>query len=192
MNPIRLEGKLANGKPCYVWACGECQLARETEQEAEDCCKPKMCECGKPVEFPYTVCKQCREETQRKRDQAIYDKAKKVKWEDYDGSMLVCDRDDKFYTDPGEIFDEHYEDPPVWAWGTYGKKLTIDAHEIVERALENDDACEESMECIPDLTELQKALDSVCAQIPETYWEDKTVVVMFEEEAEEYRKERGE
>jgi len=148
-----------------------------------------MCECGKPAEYPYSGCKQCREETRRKRDQAIFDKAKKVKWEDYEGHQLVCDRDDEFYSDPWEIFDTHYTDPPKWAWGTCAKKLTIDAQRVVDDAIDNEGAFEDAPNYVPDLTELQKALDDVCAQIPETYWKDETVVVAFEEEAEEYRKE---
>jgi len=190
VKPVKVEVRiLPDGQPVIEWVCRECRRPWLVELYAEECCKPPTCECGKPAEYPYSGCKECREETRRKREQAIWDKAKKVRWVDYDGVMLICDRDDEFYSDPAEIFDAHYADPPTWAWGTYAKKLKIDAIQVIDDAIENEGFLGDETLPIPDLTELQKALDAVCEQIPETYWEDQTVVVTFEEEAEEYRKE---
>lgn len=186
MDTIKLEGTLPSGKKCWVWVCGKCGNAARTEQEAIDCCKPWLCACGKPAKYYGGICEDCSNQARRKQEQDTHDKAKKVKWKDYDGTWLFCERDGEYYQDLDSLLDAfNGENLPTWAYATYAQKFSMDAEDIVRSAIENSEWFEDAIEWLLDLTVLQKELDTVSNQIPDVYLVDESIVVEFEEEAEE-------
>jgi len=70
----------ANGKTAGVWYCSECRIVRKTQQEAEECCKPKICTRCKTAECQEyrTVCKLCNDIIDREREEERFAKAEKV------------------------------------------------------------------------------------------------------------------
>jgi|WetSurMetagenome_2_1015567.scaffolds.fasta_scaffold36353_6 hypothetical protein len=194
MNATKLTGVTPDGKQCSVWACSVCKIAAHSEHEAEECCKPKLCACGNAVKMNYTVCTQCYHAAEVRRDQDRFDKAKKVKWTEYEGQMLYCDHNDKFYPDVESLLDEFYgdDDPPEWAYGTIDKIFSMDAQTIVEDELERQEWFEDAIDHLTFVKELQTALDAAAAQIPSAYETDYSTVVTFEDEASERIKENAE
>jgi len=94
MNIIDLKGITAEGKECHVWACGVCQMAKRSRDEAEQCCLPAKCKCGKELTRYQTFCDACRKLEYQRQDQERYDKAKKVKYADYTGPGFFVDGDE--------------------------------------------------------------------------------------------------
>jgi hypothetical protein len=194
MNAIKLTGMTPDGKQRSVWACSECGFTAHSEQQAEKCCKPTICECGNACQKYYTACDECRRVTERKKDQAIFDKAKKVKWTEYEGQMLYCDRNDEFYSDIDSLLDsfDSDDDPPEWAYGTIEKTFSMDAQTIIEDELERQEWFEDAIDHFTFVKELQIALNDAAAQIPSAYEADYSTVVTFEDEAAEWLKENAE
>jgi hypothetical protein len=152
----------------------------------------KQCKCGAPATTSRGQCSGCEEKMLRDREQALFDKAKKVTWVEYDGEYLYCSCCDKYFADVDDLLDSHYGDAdiPVWAWGCTKQVFGMDAENIVLNQLENLDWFEGATENLPNLIELQAALDKVAAEIPPSYFQDDSVVVFFEAEAEKAEKDR--
>lgn len=200
MDAIELWGILPNGKKCSVWACGKCNMAARTEQDAKDCCAPRLCACGEVIEESYCVsCKKCRREKETKADEARYTAAEKVPYSSYDGPGFFIDGDDHFFEDLETLFD-HYRymfpeaDLPRWAWGAVREKLSIDSADVIESILESSEWFEEAADYIPQSLwdELRTVFEKVENEIPACFRQTFKTIITFEKEAEEYEKEESE
>ncbi len=185
--PIECVQKGGDPEKTVVWACGTCKLAKESKQDALECCSPLVCEkCGKEYK---SYCEDCTKKEQFAREQAVYDKAKKVMLSEYAGEWLCCDHCDEYYPDVDSLLDAHDdgdgEELPTWAWGTYEVKFTLDAEEIITQQLEQQEFYEEAIETFANgaIVELQRLLDTWLAtwtQDTKAYFVDPSVAVDFE------------
>lgn len=86
------------------WFCGKCGVIHKEQTAAEQCCKPVLCKCGVEVEEKYwLVCKTCRSEQEKKKEQERFDRAEKLT--DWDGPVYSDDLDE-FYQDLEAFYDD--------------------------------------------------------------------------------------
>lgn len=197
--PIECVQKGGDPEKTVIWACGTCKIAKETKEAALECCALWRCdECQKDAPKYHTLCDDCRRKKDQAKAQARYNKAKKVKLAEYGGTWLFCDHCDEFFPDFDSFIDGHdgieLEDIPEWAWGTYEKKFSLDAENIVANELERDEMHEDAFENIPDaaLKEMQEFFDKWTEKNPVvSFFPDDDIVVDFEAEVEAYRKEQA-
>lgn len=190
--PLELIIKGGDANKIAVYACSVCRLTARSEEDAKMCCVPYTCdECGKEIK---SYCEECSKKKQQKKDQETYDKAKKVKYADYDGQMIYCDCHDNYYWDIDEFLDAHDEpDVPTWVWGTYQMAFSLDADEIIHDQLERQEFYEDAHESISGeaIKEMQKFFDGWKVKNPlNSYMVDHSIVVDLEKEVSEYLKER--
>lgn len=185
MKAFELIGTRPDGARATVFACGICGNVAHDVRMAEDCCATKACRtCGKVTDTGFVECNACRSAGYAAREQDCFDKAKKVTFAEYGGVWLYVD-DDRYFSDLDSLLDHYDGEPadkvPTWAWATTGRKFSVDAQDVLESRLE--DWFEDATDYIPDLTELQAALDKVAAEIPDCHEVDYGTVVLFEAEA---------
>jgi len=179
--PIKLTGVRADGQEVHVNACGTCGFTAPDERMARECCATRLCDCGTEIEKYWTACSVCRERTRGRKEQKLFDKAEKLRWQDADFPWVI---DTHFFFDGdylGEYLFELKEEGhalPQYAWTTYKLTLSADASDIVENMLSehHEDARDEmSDEAIEDL---QAKLNKWCAdQGVATYFEDNSIAV---------------
>lgn len=103
VNAIELHAP--KGQPCGVFICGECKYTSRTQEEAERCCRPNVCDCGEACARGWTRCAPCRQKADEASSAARWDKALKVDVKDYDG-WIYDDDADKFHSDLGAFVDD--------------------------------------------------------------------------------------
>ena len=155
MNPFKLEGVTPSGKPAHVWACGQCERTCIDEQHAAECCKPYTCSvCGERAPRFMTKCDACRAQDVVDREQAEFDSAEKVAYDDYTGDMLYLPGEDRYVdTDDLDELEGHR-----WAWACDVVPCpSIDMHDALYSALNGyyEDAIEQF-----DTDALQKIVDA--------------------------------
>lgn len=155
--------------------CGKCgTVFRMTEpDQADGCCKPRMCKCGKPTMGSYVSCDSCIKAMDEAKEKATFDKATKIQFADYKGDFVFSEalrHDGYLPTDQVEerLADMKPEDRPryVWACVPFGLDR-LDASDVLSSYLEeHHEEAEESL----DVDELQKILDD---------WRDKQSLVSY-------------
>jgi len=112
----------ADGRPAGVWYCQNCRNVRRTASEAEECCAPRICECGARVECPGRLkCDNCRAGYRLERELLRFDRAEKLT--DWDGPVYLADQD-RYADDPEALVDDLWDegvehlDMPDYAWAT--------------------------------------------------------------------------
>ncbi|KZK99182.1 hypothetical protein [Pseudovibrio sp. Ad26] len=121
-----------------IYACDSEKAHATAHRFAEDCCKPKVCECGVELgKSHYTACEKCRE---RKRLEA----AQVVKAEDYHGVVQSetnsGDWGEGYFSDLGEISEHchgHDETEPAYVFTCTEKLLQIDPESILLNAADD-------------------------------------------------------
>ena len=144
MNSINLYRPTADGfAPTRVYACGKCGSVKSSDVEAEACCRPILCQCGKPVDLGWTVCNDCREVKAAERERIRFEKAEKVT--SWDGPVYLegAGYSDGFFSDLGEFLDwwhdegayaEESKPKPAYVWTCeVGNTVNADASDITER-----------------------------------------------------------
>jgi hypothetical protein len=195
--PIELIVKGGDPEKISLYACGSCRLSTKTREEAISCCAPYVCEtCGAEVK---SYCEPCSKKEQAKKSQAVYDKAKKVTYKEYDGQMLFCDHCDEYFWDLDTFLDAHNdvddEDFPTWAWGTYQVDFALNANDVICGALESQEFYDDADQNIEkeSVKEMQEFFDAWCERNPlNSYSQDMSVVVDLEEYVDAVIKERNE
>ena len=147
MNPIRLYNE--NGTPTLVYYCSKCGKVspyggvKSSQELAEECCRPKLCECGEPVMRHYTTCEKCRNKNWREqgliKEAERFEKATKVSWRDYDG-FVYCeqgDSGDNYYPDTDDLMDDICCKDLIgivtYAWACTSRPIvTVDIANILE------------------------------------------------------------
>lgn len=191
--PLELLLKGGDPNKVVLYGCGTCHRSTATRQEALECCVPYVCEdCG--AEYK-SYCEPCGKKKSEAKEQAIYDKAKKVSITEYSGQMLYCDHCYEYFWDLDTFLDDHadQETIPDWVWGTTQHGLKLDAEDIVCRQLENDEFYEGAGDSIPkeSIAEMQSFFNGWLVKNPlDSYEQDCSTVVNIEKEVEEYLKER--
>ena len=145
-NYAALIDKLNNPIPLFfkddpvpaVWACGNCERIAGTEKQARHCypCAPKACDrCGDRVE-PRGYCRPCSEIRSYEKEQAAFEKAKKIEEKHYNGPVVY---NNKFYHDVDDIcYDlEDDEEFPKWAWACTSHHPSYDASDMLQHVDEN-------------------------------------------------------
>jgi len=147
MNATNLH--LPDGTPTQVWFCTTCRIVHRTQQSAESCCTPVLCEtCQQPVaEKHWTKCRTCRDTAIAAKEADRFEKAAKIPDTEYDGWVYL----------KGDFFDcveslvEHLEsqhdgeDPcslPLYCWACTSEKV-IDGSSLMHRLLDGIEAWDE-------------------------------------------------
>lgn len=193
MDAIELTGKRVDGVEVVVNACGKCGVIAVDKPNADACCKPRHCACGKEIGRWEERCPDCQRTASAGREQARRDKATRIPHSQYGAGMLLCDCCDKFFDDLESLFEAHAacESVPTWAWATIARKFAMDAEETIKDELERQECFEDACDWIPDdLAELQLALDKVADAIPPTHESAPGVIVTFEDEAKGWEAQR--
>lgn len=174
-----------------AWACGACRYVARDEAAARECCEPYDCSGGCGAKLPKkehrTRCDACMDRDCTAREQAKYDKARKVPLAEYQAEGLFVD--DRWFHDFDELAD-HYdgddEARPAWAWGCTPIGFGLDADQAIEGALEEHH--EEAGDNISDAERkrLQSFLDewAVAQKITSYQCDESTVVLLPTAEAE--------
>lgn len=167
MNSINLYKPTADGgfAPTRVYACGKCGSVKYSDVEAEACCRPRLCQCGKPVDLGWTVCNDCRQTKDIERERNRFNLAEKVT--EWDGPVYLegAGYSDGFFADVGEFLDWWDDDYPNWEGEPPGYVWTCDVSNTVQcRASEMIENIEwpEGMEDneLKGLPELRAAVDA--------------------------------
>lgn len=143
--------------------CGKCGIVyRMTEREsAEQCCKPSLCKkCGKEARVYRTICDECYKVEIEAKEQARFEKAEKIQFNDYDVGALFCDglgNDGYVYDVRLELEDMEPKDRPRWMWACTEVRIPKpDAVDVIERMTYD---TFEDAENRFDLDGLQRVLD---------------------------------
>jgi hypothetical protein len=107
-----------DGKPSKAWYCPECKLVKANQKDAERCCQPVICDCGKEVEEKYwTACNACRKLKDEAREKARFDAAEKVT--DWDGPVYSdgLGYNDGYFSELDALYEDiEPEDLPNYVW----------------------------------------------------------------------------
>lgn len=129
-----------------LYGCGKCGIVQSpmtfggddafTEELAEKCCKPVVCECGKECDRSYTACQRCRGIREAERDHAVFARAEKLK-EDYEGPVYNPFTDE-FFSDLGDLTDqqEDGDELPDYVHPCVTMRPSIDLDMLLEDAEE--------------------------------------------------------
>lgn len=177
------------------WACGRCGnfwsnrhfggAPEAAKQIAQECCQPRRCACGNPCSSPsHIACTDCFGKASKEREDKRFEAAKKIPSSSYEGEMVYQDghgREGYMLVDYAS--DEVLDGSMVpWAWACTEMKLHLDAQDIVESELENQNFYDGAYGDIPSgmLVELQQFLDDWCNRTRLTgYMQDESTVVTF-------------
>lgn len=182
------------------YACGKCgvvswlqraiavssETAKDLRSEAQRHCDPKLCEhCGQERFSHYTTCKECHIKLEAAREQAHYDKAEKVHWTNWIGECFYDDRKDQYHFDLSELEDDcdSAEDWPPWVYACENVSLTLDAADILDTAIRQQDGPDpneyESVG-VHAVARLQKQLDEwLAAEKINWYQKNESLIVLL-------------
>ena len=165
-----------------IYACGV-ERAHETARRfAEECCKPKVCECGVELgKSHYTACEKCRKRTSLQEAQI-------VKPGDYDGPVYSDansgDWGEGYFSDLGEISEhchDHDEKEPAYVFTCHEKLLQLDPENILEHAI--DDMHEDAQDQIEAADEFFAFIkDWNSKQYCKTYYPNRKQVIILDQE----------
>jgi hypothetical protein len=164
----------------------EADRKHQQEQAAVHCVK--LCVCGQPTDgFCYLRCSACRAQMEADKEQARFEKAKKLTIEEYDGPVYWEGHSgtlgDGYFADVEDLLD-HCEqegmDPPDYVWTCDKDEMTLDAESIVEHAVED------MYDSIPAkaIVSLQAYLDTWCKEVNIAGWSNNTANVVLLREPE--------
>lgn len=159
------------GKPTGIFACYKCRLVRKDRKDAEQCCLPRICECGTIVQpRAFLKCSQCRQKESARRYEERWAKAIKISIDKYDGP-IYDDEHDQFFSDADALYtmmqDEDYV--PGHLYPCHEISLRIYASDVVYHALED----HHSEADVPhhEIERLQDVLDAWTASQSVASWE---------------------
>lgn len=170
-------------------ACGECKYVATSSEAAERCCAPRKCDkCGAAVGSSY--CKACTDARLASEEVASFEKATKIRNSEYTGPLytdevLGGDWGGNYFSDEGALREtcERRETPmPAYAWACEPQRVSLDGLEILERALEEQEAHEDAIDGVSKaaLKELSDFLDGWCERNTIESWHaDHSRAVVF-------------
>lgn len=146
MNPQELY--LKNGNPTGVWFCEKCRNVARTQQAAEACCTPAICQkCGASIEEKYwQYCNACLALNTKEKAAELFKKATKVPDTEY--RDWVTDGDEGFWGDTAEYLESlDGGEPAPYLWACLPRRfVVVDTDQILEHIGEHSyddfDACD--------------------------------------------------
>jgi hypothetical protein len=178
MNAVELYRKNEDGtyRKTGVWACINCRVVYRTQDDAEQCCKPRQCaECDREAQKGWTLCPECLQTHETEEEKARYDAAEKIPASEYDGP--VYDGAETYFSSVSEYLDE-VEDGYVplqpYLWACHIRRLHVDAKQQAYDIAENvvcDADCEHiGTEDVKGLDELEAAIEAWNNAQTAEYW----------------------
>lgn len=160
------ERRVKKGDPTgkiVAWACAICGKVLPKDL-AETCCAKKFCDCGEEIKgrTAWLACDSCRNRKDQERLDAKKAKAEKIPVKDHKGGMVYWEEDSNFYDDLESATDECEEEEDQYVqtyWECDSYHLILDAHDIVESALERQEHHEGAWDSVNGVDELKKFLD---------------------------------
>jgi hypothetical protein len=116
MNPIQLFAQYEGGlEPSGIWYCQKCRIVHSSAEKAEECCKPRLCNCGKPIKKGWAICDECVKSSRLIKEHDRFTKAEKLT--EWDGPVF-CDGVDTEYFECVSHFLDFCEpgDEPQYVW----------------------------------------------------------------------------
>lgn len=150
-----------------AYQCPICHTSYVGKLRADNCCKPKLCEdcgCELPKSHGYTVCDECRNKREEKRELERYNKATHYTFATAPKESIEYLYSEKYPFDDGYMLD--VEDDRVgefgikYVYGTNRVSPSYDASDIVESMLE--ESYEDAMDHVnsDETAKLQEAIDT--------------------------------
>lgn len=178
-----------------VWAylCPRCGTGyralceREAQACALRCCDPRCEDCGESCAHKYMRrCKPCQTVADKRQLAKDFAAAKKVPASEYTGEHVSVDTDESgYFLSVGEMDEEDLleVDGVRFAWGCTTKHAGVDL-ECQCREVWLEDHHPDAFDLVDarKLARAQKLVDEALANV-KTYWTDKTVAVVVEEES---------
>lgn len=150
----------------------------EQKEAAQHC--EKTCPCGQPIEDSYRLrCRACRDQLEKDKEKAHYEKSKKLTIEEYDGPVYweghIGDMGDGYFSDIDALLDyceEEGVDVPDYVWACKKNELKLDAEGILENAVS--DMYEDAYDSISEdaRAQLQAYLNTWCNEQNICSWFD--------------------
>src|SRR5688572_13682432 len=127
MNPTELFH--ADGKPTGIFYCSECRVVQRSKTLAEGCCVNTCADCGKEHDLKYhTLCRACDDKRIAQRERERFEKAEKLKPENYSGPVYVDD--DQYHRSLDEYLDNQEssgEEVAEYVWACFERPVcTLD------------------------------------------------------------------
>jgi len=187
-DPIELTVKGSDKVVAYT--CGKCKIVMQ-QGTAEYHCGTALCqECDEPAAKHRTLCDKHMADKQHAKQLEVFNKAKKIKWEDYGGECIYAEGcGDEYFLDfdnftswaDDAVFDDPDYEFPEYAFACLPKKLKIDAQDVFEHAISDHHDGAGELVTAQQIAELQTMLDKWCEETGVvTYIEDKSQVVTLE------------
>lgn len=175
-----------------LYACGKCGKAyspkiyggREevihaaARRAAEECCKPRFCDCGTALDSGWTACRPCRE-------RKMLAKATIIGAADYSGPVSAeCGGEwgEGYSSDLAAMIESCHdagEHVPAYCHPCTDRSLKIDPTSVLENA--TDDMHEEAFDQIVDADELASFISAWNErQTCVTYYEDRSRVIIID------------
>jgi len=169
--------------------CPKCKGISFQAGIVQHCCPPLVCACGRgDKEKHMTVCYQCRHEHRAERIQKAFDKAKKISLSEYKGKVCYNPEGDGGHDGNGYVFLDQYDpeddedDTYGWKWATTESSLTLDAADIIDNVLRDEEWFEDALDHF-DTAALQQLLDTWCEEHKEVVCSQQNtrVAVLFDD-----------
>lgn len=175
-----------------LYACGKCGKAYSpniyaapddrchaaARRAAEECCKPRFCDCGTELDSPWTACWPCRE-------RKMLAKATIIEAADYNGPVsAACGGEwgEGYSSDLAAMIESCHdagEPVPAYCHPCTDRALQIDPVSVLENAA--DDMHEEASDQIVDADELVSFINAWNEkQTCVTYYEDRSRVIIID------------
>ncbi|MBD3785665.1 MAG: hypothetical protein IE922_01665 [Sphingomonadales bacterium] len=162
-----------------IYACSDADAHAAARRAADECCTPKYCACGKPIEAPWTACGSCRERLRLEKATVITDYNGPVESDKTRGEW-----GEGYSSDVAALIEScaEYDDPvPAYCWPCTSVPLRLDLDRILERACEEQH--EDALDQIEGADELQEAIDRFnAAQTCVTYYPDHSRVIVIDQD----------
>jgi hypothetical protein len=166
-----------DGKKWSVPVCPKCRRTCLDVRMAEECCEPRVCECGQPCAPHRTACDECVSRHNAMREAARIDKAEKIQPDSYAGPVYLdgSGGNDGYHASLDnfveEWLDEH-DGLPAYVEACNEIMLSLSACDIIDAALESGEFHDEARDYISDsaVAEMQSFLSDWCDRYAPTSW----------------------
>lgn len=169
-----------NSEKETIYKCKKCGSLYYSYESAETCCGPKTCkECGKEIPYWKEICCEC-------RDKRLFDEAKKIHLEDYNGSYVYDYISEEYFSSIDDLIDFYYdkdEELPKYCYACTPISYSLDIYSVIENEII--DLYEDYEEVIASLIDLDKLEDFVeewnKKQINISYEQDQSTVILLDD-----------
>lgn len=160
-----------------IYACSDADAHAAARRAADECCAPKYCACGKPIEAPWTACATCRERHRLERAAIVTGYTGPVQSDQVYGSEWG----DGYSSSINALLEYCDGDQPAYCWPCTPIPLRLDVDQILESAC--DDQHEDAYDQIIGMDDLAQAIDVFNErQTCISYYPDHTRVIVLDRE----------